>query len=188
MTYLERVKETVYRAIGDLVQAEATARMKSKTLHRELVVSLDLSGVGGSDKIILSLPYYWAEYAHDGRAAIDLPPGRYMIFFPDRKDDPRTNYGTSYARTRAEAKSRHLSSEDYKRFREENRQRKAAGLPPVMVVTRHVGPAQGEFFFSLAWEQLVASGTVDAIVSAGLEHYLKALNQGFDREIGAANL
>lgn len=186
MTVLEQVKQIVYSAVADLVQVESTARMRSRTLRRELVVRLDLSGVGGVDKIILSLPYYWAEYAHDGRQAINMPPGKYLIFFPDRKDDPRTSFGKSYPRTRADRRS--LTDDEYKHFQAENKARRAAGLPPAMVVTRSVGPSEGEFFFTLAWEQLLASGAVDSIVSAGLDTLLRLEHQGLDRALGEAGL
>jgi len=191
MDFLEQVKKTVYQAIGDLMQLESTARMSSSTLRRELVVSLDLANVPGApDRIVLRLPYYWAEYAHDGRKQIDLPPGKFMVFFPDKRDDPRTYGGASYPRSPEEAKTRSqlLTDEEFKRFRAENYQRKKAGLSPIMVITPRVGKAEGEFFFSLAWEQLVASGTVDAIIEAGLSTYLESLNPGIDRDGTAIDL
>jgi len=185
--YLDRVKKTLYDAIGDLLQQESTSRMRSRTLRQELTIELDLGGSPGlPDRIVLSLPYYWAEYAHDGRGEINMPPGKYLIFFPDHKDDPRTDGGTSYPRRRGDQRA--LSDYEYKEFSHENRVRKANGQPPIMVVTRHVGPAEGEFFFKLAWEYLVSSGVVASLTAASLEHYLKSLSRGLDRERVAVDL
>lgn len=180
MTFLDQVKRAVYKALGDLMQAESTGLMRSRTLRENLVVEVDIGGVGQNAKITLKLPFYWAYYAHEGRKEIT---GKLMIFFPDSRDDPRTGHGTNYPRTVAESKSKEfkLTTAEFKNFRRLNAERAAEGLPPVMVVTKHVGPYEGEFFFKRAWEQLESSGAVAAIIEAGLDKYLEALTDELER-------
>lgn len=96
---------------------------------------------GGVGKIVV--PYFWAEYVHNGRGPVRAKPGHYLVFFPDKRDDPRTDGGTSYPVTRAQARSPswRLSASDFQRFLEINRERRAQGRNPIMIVTKSVGPA-----------------------------------------------
>lgn len=182
---LEDVKRIVYTAIADLVKVESTARMRSRTLRRDLVVEIDIGAPGEPALILLHLPYYWAEFAHDGRNEIS---GKLMVFFPNASDDPRTAYGTNYPRNPGDRLSMKMFPDEFAFFQRENRRRKAAGEDPIMVVTKHVKASEAELFFKEAWEQLVSSGAVDEIIAAGITHYLKEKFGTVDRQRGAAGL
>lgn len=92
----------------------------------------------------LSIPYYWAIYVHDGRGPVTMPPGKFMVYFRNIEDDPRIRGG--YAKTRADRQ--HLSPGEFQYFMEINRQARALGQPPVMIVKRTVGRVSPNRFFT----------------------------------------
>lgn len=165
---LDRLTEVFLRAVGDSAKAESTLRMRSRTLQSALVVSTSLSPL----RIRLHLPHYWAIYHHEGRDAITFPPGKYMVFFPDIKDDPRVDGGASYPVTRADR--RHLTREQFRYFSAINRHRKAAGQDPIMVVTSRVGPAAARPFFREGVRDVFDSGLASDLASALITHYLES--------------
>lgn len=103
----------------------------SQTLQDIMSFFVDAKGQGR-----VTVPYYWAHYVHDGRPPISLRPGEYLIFFPDKRDDPRTDGGENYPVREFQART--LSSADFQRFDAINRQRRLTGGRPIMIVTRHV--------------------------------------------------
>lgn len=81
----------------------------------------------------LFTPYYWAEYAHDGRGPIRAKPGRLLVWFKDPDEDPRLRGGGPFrARDR-----RHLTKSQFR----------AAVRARQVIVARAVGPAEGVAFF-----------------------------------------
>lgn len=86
------------------------------------------------------VPHYWANFVHDGRGAIQMPPGRYMCYFPDKTEDPRTSGGLDYPVRRQDR--RHLSKDEFNYYVAINRERVAQGQTPIMVVTKAVGPVK----------------------------------------------
>lgn len=127
----------VLRQIGEQGVALARTYLRdnggSATLQDILSFIAESKGVGR-----ITVPYFWAEYVHDGRGPIQAEPGRYIIFFPNKKDDPRTSGGTDYPLRPELARS--LTSDEFTGFLEENKQLRAASLPPKMVVVKSVGP------------------------------------------------
>lgn len=135
------VRELGQRAVN-MARRYLLNRQGSKTLADDISFQDEGNGQG-----VVYVPHYWAEYVHDGRGSINLPPGQYMIFFPDKRDDPRTSGGTRYPTRQHQAKARRLTHGEFADFVRANRDRAAAGLPPIMIVTRQVaGVAPIRFF------------------------------------------
>lgn len=148
---LERLGEQAV----ELARAYLAAKGGSATLREIMSFVVVAKGVGK-----VTVPYHWAIYVHDGRKAIDLPRGEHVIFFPDKRDDPRTDGGGNYPLRAAAA--RKLSHEEFDRFVEINRERALTGQDPIMIVTSHVGPTTPIPFFSQGLAPLgsAASATV----------------------------
>ncbi len=164
-----------------LLAVLSRAKQNVSTAMRTLGVSLTLqnfltavAGVSGPNVIrgSLQLPFYWAEYVHDGRGSVHAKPGKFLIFFPNKKDDPRTAGGTNYPRTKALRGQLHsLSHADFKRFSQINRERKKAGQDPIMVVTRVVTKGVTEKpFYTVGMRTLSAdvAADVNSILSAAV--------------------
>jgi hypothetical protein len=77
-----------------------------------------------------------------------------LVWFSNPDDDPRTRGGLEYPVRRSEA--RRLSKAEYDRGLEENRRRRAAGLPPYMIVTTLAGPVVGTPFFTAGADEFYA--------------------------------
>lgn len=156
-------------AVADSAKVEALPRIRSRTLAQAMQVTVERPT--GQMRIRLRLPFYWAVYDHEGRDAIRFPPGRYMVFFPDIKDDPRVDGGADYPATRADR--RHLSREQFRRFSQINRARAKLGQEPIMVVTQRVGPAEGRPGIREAVEEISQSGLIGDLASATITQFLK---------------
>lgn len=114
-----------------LARSYLLAHGGSQTLQDIMSFLIDAKGQGR-----VTVPYHWAHYVHDGRSEIRLPKGEYLIFFPNKRDDPRTDGGENYPVREFQARS--LSPEQFKHFDGINKQRRALNQPPIMIVTRHV--------------------------------------------------
>jgi hypothetical protein len=119
----------------------------SKDLVRSLSFFEEEFVEGVHARGIIFVPQYWAEYVHDGRRRISLPRGRFLCFFPNKADDPRTTGGMRYPTRYSQVVARRLSSNEFDDFLRQNRERAEAGLGPIMVVTSTVrGVAKIPFF------------------------------------------
>lgn len=156
--------------MGDLAAIESTARMNSRTLEGALKVDVTV----GTDvhQITLHLPFYWAVYHHDGRGEINAPAGKFLVYFPDIRDDPRVDGGSNYPHSRSE--HRRLTKQQFRDFLKINRARALRGERPIMVVTKQVGPASGFFYFSDAAAQLAQDGSLAEVASLALGQALSA--------------
>lgn len=106
-------------------RAFVTPKIRSKTLRRDLRTYVTRGGKSG----YLNVPYYWAEYYHDGHSGVvQRKKGKWLVFYKDPKDDPRIKDG--YPRTKAGVKrlTAHQFYVD-----------KAAGK---LIVTKMVGPVR----------------------------------------------
>lgn len=138
------------RAAGKTVrnEIEFAAALRLRIRARDIIPSQTLAEsvqvVRYSQGHKLSIPFYWAIYVHDGRGAITMPAGRFMVFFREQRDDPRLDGG--HPQTKAGRK--HLSPAEFQGYLELNRKARAFGLPPIMLVKRTVGRVKPNRFFS----------------------------------------
>jgi hypothetical protein len=163
---LSDFKLRVLVSSGEMLRIKAAGFMRSRTLRDALRLHIDTENF----QVDVYLPHYWAIYEHDGRGPIDMAPGKYMIYFPDIRDDPRVDGGTNYPIT-SPRERRKLTKEEFVQFAEENKRRGKDN--PIMVVASHVGPSAGTYFFTRAGDSLVESiGGLDALVSAESQSFL----------------
>ena len=111
----------------------------SKTLKQGLQIVKDSDG----DRV-LYIPHFWAIYVHDGRGAIKMPKGSFMVFFRDPANDPRRQKGKTPVRAN---ELRRLTQSEFQRGLELNRIARKVGATPYMYVTPYVKGVQGSFFF-----------------------------------------
>lgn len=139
--FLRKLLEAIGERGKDLAKAYLRATDGSETIQRDMsfaVTRVEETGAAGQ----IVVPYFWAQFHHDGRGRVTAPPGRYIVFFPNKHLDPRTLGGTHYPSTRAQQAQPgfHLTAEQFYEYLEINRARKALGQEPIMIVTRSVGP------------------------------------------------
>lgn len=107
----------------------AKPSIPSTTLREALRPIVDLPGQVGR----LHITHYWALFVHDGRRGGFGPKrGRYLVWFRDPKQDPRLRGGKTPARA---AQLRQLTGAQWRAGLKANRAARAAGQPPVMIVT-----------------------------------------------------
>lgn len=85
--------------------------------------------------------FYWALYYHDGRGPIsfEAKPGRFMVFYADPKEDPRTNGGTDYPKRVTDVRPLRLGKGEFRRLMESGR----------LIAVKSVGPADPHPFFEV---------------------------------------
>lgn len=126
---------TILKRIGLIVQVRAIRRLTSTTLRAALELHIHRDNTA-----VVHLPHYWSLYVHDGRGPFSMPPGRFMVWYKDIKDDPRLRGGQTPARlSRVRSLRRVLSK---RKFRADV----AAGK--VVFVERITKATPGQFFFS----------------------------------------
>ena len=130
-----RISRLSARGARDIVKP----LIPSRTLRRALRTERNEDG-----SISLSIPVYWAIYVHDGRGPIQMPAGQFLVYFLDKRDDPRHN--GRFPRTQNEV--RQLTRAEFQFYLDINTQRRAAGQEPLMIVAKRVGPVRGSFFFT----------------------------------------
>lgn len=112
------------------------------------------------------VPFFWARYYHDGRGAMRSKKGKFLVFYKNVEDDPRTG---GAARNYPKRKS------DRKRLTKSQFQRDLrAGK---IVATTRVGPTGGTFFFTKGMRQFPAQ--VRKIVEPG---FRRQLRESFKKE------
>lgn len=145
------LSEATNFTIRTLREVAELARMRARDyllIHRgsqTLARDMDIE-ILGPEFARVFVPYFWAIYHHDGRGPIEAKPGKFLVFFPDKRADPRTAGGRRYPRT--EADILHLTKQQFYDGISRNRRRLEVGNPqPFMIATRSVGPATGVPFF-----------------------------------------
>lgn len=130
--------------IAELAARTAKAYLLANNGSRTLAASMkaEVRGVGFARVLV---PHYWALYVHDGRGPVEMPAGRFMVFFPDTQNDPRTDFGSRFPVRLSDIE--HLSRQQFIEGLEQNRERREFGGQPFMIVTRSVGPIPGVPFF-----------------------------------------
>lgn len=118
----------------------------SKTLQASLTYSTERGGGFRTAAAYIEIPHYWSAFVHDGRGPVAPVSKRVLVWFADPKDDPRTSGTTAYPVRMTDR--RRLTKAQYLDGLERNRERRAAGQPPYMIVTTHSGPVVGTPFFS----------------------------------------
>lgn len=139
------------RRIGARAIQAAQAECQSITLREAMEFFVELNrGVGA--RIILGVPHYWAAYYHDGRGPVTPVEKVWLVYFRDPRDDPRIEGG--YPVTRDQI--RRLTEEEWHFWLQQNKIAKINQLPEPMIVTKHVGPAEGHPFFIRALERFAS--------------------------------
>lgn len=116
---------------------EARRAIKSRTLREGLEVRADVSSFTARNvRVFLHLPFHWAIYYHDGRGPVRAKKGKWLAFYRNPDDDPRTSHGRLHPR-RPEDRRR-LTKAEFKRDL-------ASGK---LIATKFVGPAAPHPFFT----------------------------------------
>lgn len=141
----QRFLRTLAEALLDGAEAQALPAVQqvSKTLAQYLTADIWAEHPG---EVIgaLSVPHYWAQYAHDGRGGFGPNTAQVLVWFRNPLNDPRLAAG--YPIRRAEIKK--LTKQQWDYWVRVNRRARARNVPEPMIVRRFVGPAKGTPFFS----------------------------------------
>lgn len=90
------------------------------------------------------IPHYWAVFVNDGRKAISMPPGAFLVWFRDPTNDPRRPGGHTPERA---ADFRRLTPAEFKYWMAQNRLADQIGSPRPMIVTKAVSAVRPAGFF-----------------------------------------
>lgn len=129
----EEVKDFIQRVL-DRISQVAFDKVQPLIPSRVLADALAVVAGETENQRFLQVPHYWAVYVHDGRGAFGPVRSEYLVWFRDKLDDPRTNFGQDYPIREGDIKR--LSKEQFQYYLELNRQDRAAGLRPRMVIAK----------------------------------------------------
>jgi hypothetical protein len=157
--------------LGKLAEAAknyALPKIPSQTLRGSIFTQVD-----SRTTAFVEIPEYWAAYLHDGRGAFGPSVAKVLVYFGNPKNDPRLVNGVSPQRL---SQVRPLSIGQFKFWLNRNRQARAVGALPPMIIRKRVGPMRGSFFFDndkgmSGFSQeadLVAGPVADAFVASKL--------------------
>lgn len=124
-----RTKARILLTLARLARREARAFARSQTLRETMFVELRTPDVA-----VVGVPHYWAVYYHDGRGPVRARNARFLVYFKDPAQDPRILGGYPVR----EGEVKRLTAAQFRR---------AVELDQV-IVTRAVGPAEGNPFFT----------------------------------------
>lgn len=145
--------------IAEEVSKRGEVRARSNIRSSQLRQGLRRRGGGKSYN--LYVPHYWAVYNHDGRRAVSPTSATILVWFKDKRKDPRLFNGRSPERL---SQARRLTKGEFYKGLNENRRRiaeykkrtgkkllsngeiQSLNLP--MIISRKAGPAKGDPFFS----------------------------------------
>ena len=178
--FLRRLAETLLE--GAEAHARPAVAEASNTLARYLSAEIVAESPG---EVIgaLTVPHFWAQWAHDGRGPAAPTRTRFLVWFRNPLNDPRLRGGRYPIRRRD---VRHLTEQQWKFWLNENRLAARRNVPPPMIIVQHVGPAAGTPFFSNEFPrggmwQFPAEGKKVATLMAR-EHIRKAIEPYLDLE------
>ena len=145
---LRRFRAAVLRRIAEVGEVRAKKWIPSRTLEKALRIKQAVTRPGRGAQLFI--PHYWALYAHDGRRGFTaIGPRKFLVFFADPRNDPRTDGGRDYPVRVSQVKK--LTKAQFDKGMRINRQREKQGEPPFsyMKVLKSVGPARGTPFFEM---------------------------------------
>lgn len=127
-------------AVGRAAIAEVRPKIPSRTLRKQLRL------VRRSDyEVVLNIEAYWAYWVHEGRGAFSAKQGSLLVWFRNRRNDPRLVNGKSPNRAH---ELRKLTKEEFRYWSRKNYQAKKAGRVQPMIVAKRVGPVGPNRFFT----------------------------------------
>ena len=107
--YLRSVTDALVQRAAQIAQQG----IPSDTLRRALTVQRV-----SLQRVKLHIPHYWAYYVHEGTAPVNMPKGKFMIWFKDPRKDPRLSGGITpmrYNQTRRLTRN-YLASPEFKQL------------------------------------------------------------------------
>jgi hypothetical protein len=136
----EKIMREILTAVGEAELERVKKLIGSETLRRAIYLAVYAT----LDEAKLIIPHYWAVYYHDGRGSVTPVSASKLIFFDEPLvNDPRLD--GAYNRRAADIQV--LTRDQYLDGLEQNRERRAQGLPPFMFVVDAVGPSRPRPFF-----------------------------------------
>lgn len=155
--FLPQFLPLALRAAFDYVNTPT--KIQSKSIRLSMTPEIDAPLRGR-----LNVPYYWAEWYHNGRSAINLNGSDKgpMVYFRDPKKDPRIKGG--YPVSASDVKPLRLSSSQYWRLRDSGE----------LIATMRVGPTRPHPFFADSGGMAGFPQELDKIAKAETDKYVTA--------------
>lgn len=173
-----RAVETFWNALLDRIGREGLSAFRPQIPSRTLQQALTYEIVGRAGfsptqhpTVYISLPHYWAAFVHDGRPAVHPVNARFLVWFAEPRDDPRTEGTRNYPVRKSDV--RRLSPQAWEYGLEQNRINKKAGLPPYMIVTVSSGPVTANRFFSDFTDQF--ANLIEPLIASEFEKFVKTM-------------
>lgn len=166
----EQFQRRTLQALAKEARRRARPLIPSRTLRRSMQIFIDRNTT-----VYLQIPYFWALYVHDGRGPYSVHSRarkgrrqpRYLVWFKNPRDDPRTQGASKYPKREKEIRQLTLAQWEY--GLERNKERSPGN--PYMIVVRSVNkttPANPFFEKGLAGFDAHAA----PIVKAEFEKFL----------------
>lgn len=129
--------------IGRAALRKARVAIPSKTLKRacSFVPGPGVNRFAVESRGKLTIPHYWAVIVHDGRKRVSMPPGRFLIWYKNPRNDPRFPGRSTPARLAARLSFRDLYSTkaEFKARIKKDRDK--------LIISRTSGPVAANPFF-----------------------------------------
>lgn len=141
---IKKIADELGKQAAQLVFDRLKPFVTSAALRRSMYVMKEKRS--GSYRIVF--PQFWAIYYHNGRDAITAAPGKFLVYFPDPRNDPRLKAGYPTLKKQV----RHLTAAQFAFGVKMNKklEKQGRGTMAYMVFTRHVGPARAHPFIKEA--------------------------------------
>ncbi|MEK7862879.1 MAG: hypothetical protein AAB295_06395 [Chloroflexota bacterium] len=131
----------------------ARRKTESETIRRTLSARIDPQ----PGSAFVEAPQYWAPYYHDGRGPVRAKDSPFLVFYKDRRDDPRRPSNTMRA-----FQIRRLSAEEFVRDARAGK----------LIVRREVGPSKPHPFFTQAHAEFARPGALQGLVANAITTHL----------------
>lgn len=175
-TVEDKVIRRMLQRLGDTAALRVRPVIPSKTLREGLKVFIDRNR-----DAVLRIPHYWAVFVHDGRGVVRPVRARWLVWFQNPADDPRTDFGRKYPIRKEDV--RRLTKAQWEAGLAENARRRAAGAEPFMIVTKVSGPVRARPFFDQGLQTFPEEG--EEIIAEELEKFvLKGMDNFEDKAVG----
>lgn len=140
----EQFNDRLIRRLSRESRTYLLRRVDSAFLRRHLISEFRVDPTGG--QVVLGWDYYWVVYVEEGRGPVTPVTAKVLCFFPDPRNDPRTDFDQNRPKRPEDVKR--LTKEQFYGFLNENKRRRKRGQPPIMVTTQFIGPSPGKKFIS----------------------------------------